>query len=81
MNIFKTPKGLQSGRTWKWIHLAMVFVFIVIWILAFPFAFGWINSVAFVAHMSMIALIYAAASAWQAARAEEKSEENPTPQA
>lgn len=78
---FSPKEGLQSGKTWKWIHLIMVFVFLAIWIAAFPFAFNWINSVAFISHMSMIALIYAAASAWQAARAEQKSEENPPPEA
>lgn len=63
-----------SGRVWKWIHLTFVFIFIAIWIAAVPT--GWIHSVTFVSHMSMAALVYAAASAWQAARAEQSAEKS-----
>jgi len=62
----------MSGKTWKWIHFAFVFLFIVLWIAAA--IFGWLSSVVFVSHISMIALVYAAASAWQAAKAEESEE-------
>ena len=61
------------GRLWEWIHGIAVIIFIIIWILAVPF--GWIQSVTFVSHMSMIALVYAAVSAWQAARVERKEDE------
>jgi hypothetical protein len=63
----------MSGKAWKWIHLGFVFFFTALWGVAF--LTGWINSVAFISHVSMVALVYAAASAWQAARAEEVEEE------
>lgn len=36
---------------------------------------GWINSVAFVAHVSMVALVLGSLSAWQAARTEQKQDD------
>jgi len=50
-----------------------VVAFILIWITAA--IVGWLSSVTFVSHMSMVALVYSAASAWQAARAEKATEE------
>ena len=64
----------MSGRAWKWVHLVFVFLFIALWIAAA--VTGWISSVVFVSHVSMVALVYAAASAWQAARAEQAEENN-----
>lgn len=63
-----------SGTVWKWIHLAFVFIFTALWAVAF--VTGWIKSVSFISHVSMVALIYAAASAWQAARAEEAEQKD-----
>jgi len=64
----------MDGKMLKWIHGGFVVLFILIWVLAA--IFGWLASVTFVSHMSMVALVYAAASAWQGARAEKASEDN-----
>lgn len=61
-----------TGKRLKWIHSGFVILFIAIWIAAA--IFGWLASVTFVSHMSMFALVYAAASAWQAAHNEEKED-------
>lgn len=37
---------------------------------------GWVKSVTFVSHMSMIALVLAEIAAWQASRTEQKEDEN-----
>jgi hypothetical protein len=66
----------MDGKTWEWIHGGFVVIFVIIWVMAMPWFFGWISSVEFISHMSMTALVYAAASAWQAARAEKKVDEN-----
>lgn len=63
----------MNGKHWKWIHLSFVFLFAAIWVAAVPT--GWIQSVTFVSHMSMAALVYAGVSSWQAARVEEKEDE------
>lgn len=60
------------GKRLKWIHGIVVVVFIFIWILAT--FMGWLSSVTFVSHMSMLALVYAGLSAWQGARTEEKED-------
>jgi len=62
----------MSGKAWKWVHFAFIFVFIALWGLAA--IFGWLKSVSFVSHISMVALVYAAVSAWQAARTEQAEE-------
>lgn len=61
-----------DGKVMKRIHASFVILFAIIWIAAA--IFGWLSSVVFVSHMSMVALVYAAASAWQGAKAEEASE-------
>lgn len=63
-----------SAQWIKRIHGFHVFLFVGIWIAAVPT--GWINSVAFVSHMSMWALVYTAVSAWQGSRTEVKQEVN-----
>jgi len=63
----------MDGKHLKWIHGGFVVAFILIWITAA--IVGWLSSVTFVSHMSMVALVYSAASAWQAARAEKATEE------
>jgi len=64
----------SMGKKLEWAHgLAAVF-FVLVWIAAT--FLGWLSSVAFVSHMSMIALVYAALSAWQGARAEKASEDD-----
>ena len=47
------------------------------WILAI--IFGWVKSVTFVSHLSIIALILASAAAWQATRTEVKEDEKDSP--
>lgn len=61
-----------SGRFWKWFHLVGIFFFVALWILAG--LLGWVKSVVFVSHMSMIALVLAEFSAWQASRVEQKED-------
>ena len=46
---------------------------LALWALAS--GFGWVKSVVFVSHVSMLALVLAEFSAWQGARAEKSSEE------
>lgn len=62
----------MSGKTWKWIHFTMIFFFFALWLAAG--LFGWVESVTFVSHMSMLALVLAEISAWQSARTEEKED-------
>lgn len=62
----------MSGRFWKWVHFWGIFVVIGVWILA-GFT-GWINSVAFVSHISMAALVLAEISSWQGSRTEQKQD-------
>lgn len=47
---------------------------IALW--AFATATGLVQSVTFVSHVSMLALVLAEFSAWQASRTEQKEEEN-----
>jgi hypothetical protein len=62
-----------NGKRLKWVHGIAAALFTMIWIAA---AFmGWLSSVVFVSHMSMLALVYAGLSAWQGARTEEREEE------
>lgn len=66
----------MSARGWRRVHGWATLGFLALWGVAIPT--GWINSVAFVSHISMIALAYAALSAWQAGRAEVKVDEDTT---
>lgn len=59
---------------WKRTHGVAAVVFVCIWVLAVPT--GWIHSVVFVSHMSMLALVYTAVSAWQSGRTEVKQDES-----
>lgn len=63
----------MNGKKLKWVHAGFVFFWIAVWITAT--LTGWINSVAFVSHLSIIALILSSWSAWQAARTEQKEDE------
>jgi hypothetical protein len=62
----------MSGRFWKWLHFWGIFVVIGVWILAVPT--GWIQSVVFVSHVSMAALVLAEISSWQGSRTEQKQD-------
>jgi membrane associated rhomboid family serine protease len=64
---------LKSAKFWKIFHGARVVFYILLWIAAA--IFGWISSVAFVAHVSMVALVEGAMAAWQGARTEKKAED------
>lgn len=61
-----------NGKQMRKIHGGLVLVWIGLWIAAT--IFGWLSSVTFVSHMSMIALVLASASAWTAARTEDKQD-------
>jgi hypothetical protein len=63
-----------SGRNWKWIHLFLIFGFLGLW--AAAWVFKWVESVVFVSHVSMVALVLAEVSAWQAARTEQKQDKH-----
>jgi len=66
----------MNGKGLKWVHFGLVVFWIILWIAAA--ITGWINSVAFVSHISMVALVLASASAWQAARTEQKEDNRET---
>lgn len=63
----------MSGKFWKYFHLIGIILFLVLWGIAW--IAGWIESVRFVSHVSMAALVLAELSAWQAARVERKEDE------
>jgi hypothetical protein len=63
----------MSGKFWKYVHLCGVIFFIGLWIYAG--AVGLVKSVVFVSHVSMVALVLAELSAWQAARTEDKEDQ------
>lgn len=63
----------MDGQKWKLVHGGLFLFWIALWIVAS--LTGWIESVAFVSHISMIALVLASVSSWQAARTEEKEDE------
>lgn len=63
----------MGARGWKRLHGWFTVGFVGLWALAIPT--GWIHSVTFVSHVSMLALVYAALSAWQSGRTEVKQDE------
>lgn len=64
----------MSARAWRRVHGWATFGFLLLWGVAIPT--GWIDSVRFVSHMSMLALVYTGVCAWQAGRTEVKVDEN-----
>ena len=64
----------MNGKFWKWAHFGGIFLFIALWI--FATITGLVESVVFVSHVSMIALVLAEFSAWQASRTEQKEDED-----
>lgn len=64
----------MDGKTLKWVHFGLVLFFLVLW--AAAGIFGWLQSVTFVSHVSMVALVLAEVSSWQAARTEQKEDKN-----
>lgn len=63
----------MNGRFWKWVHFAGIFVMLAIW--GFATLTGLVKSVTFVSHVSMLALVLAEFSAWQASRTEQKEDD------
>jgi hypothetical protein len=63
----------MSGKFWKWVHLGGIFVVAIIWIVAG--ILGWLQSVTFVSHVSMAALLLAEISSWQGSRTEMKQDQ------
>jgi hypothetical protein len=61
-----------DGRFWKRVHFVGIFVMIAIWVVAG--IFGWLQSVTFVSHISMAALVLAEISSWQGSRTEQKQD-------
>lgn len=64
----------MSARGWRALHGWATVAFLALWGVAI--LTGWIESVKFVSHVSMVALAYASLSAWQACRTEVKQDEN-----
>lgn len=60
----------MTPRAMLWVHGISTIAWALLWLVA-SFV-GWINSVAFVSHMSMAALVYTSAAAWQSARADKR---------
>lgn len=66
-------KSLSSALFWKRFNLVLTFF----WILLVPVAFltGWVESSTFISTLSLVALILASQSSWQASRVERKADE------
>ena len=62
----------MTGNTWKWIHFVAIIFFVALWAAAWHFR--WVESVVFVSHVSMVALVLAEIGAWQASRTEAKQD-------
>lgn len=62
----------MDGKGLKWVHFGLVLFFILLWGAAA--LLGWLQSVTFVSHVSMVALVLAEVAAWQGARTEEKED-------
>ena len=62
----------MSGKKLVLVHGVAVVVLLVLWAAATKF--GWVESVVFVSHMSMLALVLAEIAAWQGARTEAKED-------
>jgi hypothetical protein len=60
-----------SPQTMRRLHGGMTIFFVALW--AAATIFGWVHSVAFISHLSIVALVYAAFVGWQGARAEEEA--------
>lgn len=68
LNFLAKPKVLEV------IHGGFVIFWVGLWITA---AFkGWLESVVFVSHLSVVALVLSSWAAWQAARTEVRQEKN-----
>lgn len=63
-----------SGKAMKYIHGALTILWCLVWLAAS--IFGWLTSVTFVSHLSVIALILTSAGAWQGARTEDKQDQD-----
>jgi hypothetical protein len=62
-----------NPKVWRRIHGALTINWVLLWIAAM--IFHWLNSVAFVSHLSAVALILGSWSSWQSARVEVKQDE------
>ena len=62
-----------SPTAMLWVHGIAGSLFLAVWALAA--VTGWVKSPIFISHVSMIALVYAAFTGWQGARAEKKAAE------
>lgn len=62
MNRIKCQAWTNATRAKKlwWLNVTMLIIAIVLWIAAF--VFGWLSSLEFVSHVSMLALVYSAIS-------------------
>jgi hypothetical protein len=62
----------HGAKAMLWLHGGLTVFWIVLWIVAS--ITGWVESVVFVSHLSIVALVLASAGGWQGARAEAKAE-------
>lgn len=60
-------------RTLRTVHGLLVLAWIILWIVATYT--NWIDSVRFVSHVSMLALVLGSLASWQAARVEVKQDQ------
>lgn len=63
---------LGGGLFWRRLNLGLTYFWILLLIGAI--VFGWVKSVTFVSILSLVALILASQSSWQASRIEHKEE-------
>lgn len=63
----------MRGLGWKRFHFVGVLAMVALWAVATLTHL--VNSVTFVSHVSMLALVLAELSAWQAARTEQKQDD------
>jgi hypothetical protein len=61
-----------SPSTMLKVHAGAGLACLALWVVAIPT--GWVNSPAFISHVSMLALVYTAFTGWQAAMAGKEAE-------
>jgi hypothetical protein len=73
--VSQQDKLVRRAVFWRRFHFACIVTWFALWGVATWT--DWISSTRFVSHISMLALVLSSAGAWQAARAEVTSAENP----
>lgn len=63
----------MGGKFWKWFWFVGIWAMFALW--GFATYTGLVESVVFVSHVSMLALVLAVLAAWQGARGEQKQDQ------